>query len=134
MVLRLFSGTAQPRLMGPGPGHNAGVRTELEGRDAVDAPPWRARLSSVRLRITAVSALLLLAALAVSVLGGRLIMESRTDERILREMEREAEEFAALAGGVDPVTGEAFGTDVERIFRVFRDRRRVRRRLAACRR
>jgi signal transduction histidine kinase len=70
----------------------------------------------------AVSVLLLLVALAVSVLSTRLILEARLDERLTREIDRDTQEFTALAGGVDPATGAPFGQDVERIFRVFLQR------------
>lgn len=72
--------------------------------------------------MVALSVLLLLFALLVSILSTRVILERRLDERLERELGREAEEFASLAGGVDPATGEPFGADVERILRVFLQR------------
>jgi two-component system, OmpR family, sensor kinase len=83
---------------------------------------WRAGIASLRLRMTLVAVVLLLGALTVSVLFTGWVLERGLDERIAREMSREAAEFASLAGGVDPLTGQGFGADVERIFRVFLQR------------
>jgi two-component system OmpR family sensor kinase len=83
---------------------------------------WVGRPRSARVRLVALSVVLLLLALAASVLSTRVVLEQRLDERLGAEMSREAEEFAALAAGVDPATGEPFGADVERIFRVFLQR------------
>jgi two-component system OmpR family sensor kinase len=80
---------------------------------------WR---GSLRARMVLFSVVLLLLALTASVASTAWILNTRLDERIAREMHREAAEFAALAEGVDPLTGEPFGTNVERIFRVFLQR------------
>lgn len=50
-----------------------------------------------------------------------MLLERRLDERLAGEMGREAEEFAALAGGIDPATGEPFDR-ADRILRVFLQR------------
>jgi two-component system OmpR family sensor kinase len=83
---------------------------------------WLAGTVSLRVRMTGLAVVLLLVALSVSVLFTSWILERGLDERLAREMGREAAEFAALAEGVDPLTGQPFGADVERIFRVFLQR------------
>ncbi|HVM16380.1 MAG TPA: HAMP domain-containing sensor histidine kinase [Gaiellaceae bacterium] len=57
-----------------------------------------------------------------SVLVARSFLLSRVDERIDDELVQEAAELRRLAGGIDPATGEPFGTNVERIFRVYLER------------
>ncbi|WP_246222587.1 sensor histidine kinase [Phytoactinopolyspora limicola] len=83
---------------------------------------WSRRFGSARAPIVAASAALLVAALVLSSLATQMILESRVDERITDGMARDTEEFAALAAGTDPATGELFGPDVERMFRVFLQR------------
>lgn len=82
----------------------------------------RRQLASVRVRIVGWHVLLLVAAVALSVVAARTVLHVRLDERIDRELSQEVEELRALAGGTDPDNGEPFGDDVERILEVFMDR------------
>lgn len=65
---------------------------------------------------------LLAFAVVASVLVGRQVLLVRVEERIEAEHRQEVSELERLAGGVDPATGRPFGTDVERIFRVYLQR------------
>jgi two-component system, OmpR family, sensor kinase len=47
---------------------------------------------------------------------------ARVDARVEDQLTQEAQEIRRLAGGNDPETGEAFGTDVRRVFQVFLER------------
>lgn len=82
----------------------------------------RRQLASVRVRIVGWHVLLLAAAVALSVVTAHTVLHMRLDERIDRELSQEVEELRALAGGVDPDTGEPFGDDAERVLEVFMDR------------
>lgn len=54
-----------------------------------------------------------------TVLAARAVIENRLDERISQDLTQEASELRRLASGTDPETGELFGGDVRRIFRVY---------------
>ena len=77
---------------------------------------------SIRVRILAGFVGMLALATVGSVLVAREVIESRLDERISDELVQEASELRRLAAGTDPATGEPFGDDVRRIFRVFFER------------
>jgi signal transduction histidine kinase len=62
---------------------------------------------------------LLALAVIASVLVARQILVVRLEERIDHELAQEVSELRILARGRDPRSGEAFGTDVRRIFDVF---------------
>jgi signal transduction histidine kinase len=66
-------------------------------------------------------ALLAIASL-VSVLVVRQVLLVRLDDRVDSALSQEVDEFQRLAGGIDPRTGQPFGTDVKRIFDVFLSR------------
>ncbi|HEX5800388.1 MAG TPA: HAMP domain-containing sensor histidine kinase [Gaiellaceae bacterium] len=81
--------------------------------------PKRWALASIRVRILVGFVGMLALATIGSVLVAREVITSRLDERIDRDLAQEASELRRLAAGVDPATGEPFGDDVRRIFRVF---------------
>jgi len=87
----------------------------------VDFPslPKRWALASIRVRILVGFVGMLALATIGSVLVAREVITSRLDERIDRDLAQEASELRRLAAGVDPASGEPFGDDVRRIFRVF---------------
>ncbi|HEX2467495.1 MAG TPA: HAMP domain-containing sensor histidine kinase [Solirubrobacterales bacterium] len=76
----------------------------------------------VRTRILASYVALLLLATVASTLIVRQVLLVRMDDRIEEDLTQEVQEFRRLAGGLDPRTGAPFGTDVQRIFRVYLDR------------
>jgi len=76
-------------------------------------------LASIRVRILAGFVGLLALATIGSVLVAREVLYNRLDERISDELAQEATELRRLATGIDPRTGEPFGDDVQRIFRVY---------------
>jgi signal transduction histidine kinase len=76
----------------------------------------------VRLHIVAWHLLVLALALGLSIVTVRAVLLARLDERISRELVQEAEELRTLAGGLDPATGEPFGSAVDRLFEVFLQR------------
>ena len=83
---------------------------------------WRQRLASLRVRIVGWNMLLLTLALALALAAAAAVLQTRLDERIDRELRQEAEELRALAGGLDPATGQPFEGDVARILEVFLQR------------
>ena len=80
---------------------------------------WR---SSIRVRILAGFVLVLALATVASVLLVQQVLLAQLDDRIDGELVQESRELFRLASGVDPETGEPFGTDVERILDVFLER------------
>jgi signal transduction histidine kinase len=76
-------------------------------------------LGNVRLRIVAVTALLLAGASAVSLVLLSTALTQRLDEEITTALVREIEEFELLAGGVNPSTGDPFGDDLEAVFDLY---------------
>ncbi|NJC20947.1 signal transduction histidine kinase [Arthrobacter pigmenti] len=79
----------------------------------------RAWASSIRVRIIAVVAGLLALSSIGSVLLLRVVLFERLQEEIATSLDREAEEFQLLAGGLDPRTGQPFGNDLTAIFDVY---------------
>lgn len=73
----------------------------------------------MRVRIVAVVVLLLVLSSVGSIFLLRTVLFARLDEGIQVSLEREAEEFRKLTGGVDPRTGKPFGDDVRAIFDVY---------------
>jgi signal transduction histidine kinase len=84
--------------------------------------PGRRVLWGVRARILVWYIALLSVAILASVLVVRRVLVVGIDERIDDGLVQEADELRKLAGGLDPETGEPFGADVGRIFRVFLQR------------
>ena len=77
----------------------------------------------MRVRILASYVILLAAASLVSVFVARQVLIVRLDNRIQADLEQEVREFRTLAvDGTDPATGQPFGNDVNRIFKVFLSR------------
>ena len=80
----------------------------------------RRLLSSVRTRIIAAFLILLTLGSVITVVAIRQLLIVRLDDRIEAERQQEVQEFRRLADeGVDPVSGEPFGRDVQRLFEVF---------------
>lgn len=82
----------------------------------------RRSLARIRVRIVAGYLLLLLAALAVTILWTRRVQLARVDREIAQQQAQEVDELRLLAGGVDPETGQLFGADAGRIIDVFLSR------------
>ena len=88
-----------------------------------EPPQPRRRLKwGIRARILFWSILTLALTVAMAVLAVRAVLLGQVDGRIEEALRQEAEELSILADGRDPLTGERFGVDVERIFEVFIDR------------
>lgn len=84
---------------------------------------WRPRAgSSARARVLIGALVLLAATLVASILVQRAVLLARLDDRIDSELTQEIDEFRRLVDGVDPATGEPFGTDLAAIFDTFLDR------------
>lgn len=75
--------------------------------------------ASIRVRILVGFIGMLAVATVATVLVAREVIENRVDERIAHDLTQEASELRRLASGTDPQTGEPFGGDVRRIFRVY---------------
>jgi two-component system OmpR family sensor kinase len=69
---------------------------------------WRAVLGSMRVRIVASMVLLLALSATVSIFVVRELLLDRLDHEIEVDLRTEAEEFALLAEGIDPETGQPF--------------------------
>ena len=74
---------------------------------------------NVRLRIVAVTALLLAGASIVSFFLLRTALTQRLDEEITTALIREVEEFQILNEGVNPRTGQPFGDDLEAVYDLY---------------
>ena len=91
----------------------------------MDGPPTlgttgvRGLLGSMRLRIVATVAGLLLASSFASVVILRGVLFDRLDDEIRTSLSQEAEELRLLAAGDDPRTAEPFGDDAAAIFDVY---------------
>lgn len=77
---------------------------------------------SLRLRILTSFVILLILATIASVFAVRQVMLVRLNDRVESDLAQEVQEFRRLANGIDPNTGRPFGTDANRIFRVYLDR------------
>jgi signal transduction histidine kinase len=75
--------------------------------------------SSIRLRIVVGYVVLVVAALAISILVTRQVLVARLDREIDRALAQEIEELRSLASGNDPATGEPFGADAAAILDTF---------------
>jgi signal transduction histidine kinase len=121
----------------PGAGGETSGETATAGRPGADdarrllppAPRLARRLrrrwllSGIRPRIVVAFVGLLLLATVASILLVRQVLVERLEDRVHAELVQEATELSALAGtGIDPETGQPFGRDVRRIFRVFLER------------
>ncbi|MFP5299185.1 MAG: sensor histidine kinase [Actinomycetota bacterium] len=88
----------------------------------VPSGPRRGPLSSIRVRLLAWFVVLLTLASAVSVFVVRQVLLNRMAERIDRDLVQETKELRALAGGLDPETGEPFGGRVRKVFETYLER------------
>lgn len=75
--------------------------------------------ASTRARVLAGALVLLAGTIALSVLADRVLLLSRLEERIDSDLAQEVDEFQRLAQGIDPSTGDPFGTDITAIFDTF---------------
>jgi two-component system OmpR family sensor kinase len=83
-------------------------------------PPRRRRWwSTIRVRIVVGYVLLVAAALAISIVVTRQLLLGRLDREIDRALAQEVEELRSLATGIDPATGEPFGSDAAAILDTF---------------
>lgn len=73
----------------------------------------------IRHRVVVAYLALLIGALAVSIVVTRQSLLNRVDTEIDAQLAQEVEELRKLAGGVNPGTGEPFGTDARSIFEYF---------------
>lgn len=76
-------------------------------------------LTRLRLRVVIGYVILLAAALVLSVIATRQVLLTRLDREIDAALSQEVEELEQLASGIDPTTGEPFGSDAEAIFETF---------------
>jgi signal transduction histidine kinase len=77
-------------------------------------PGWRPALS-LRLRLLGWALLLLTVASLTSIVTIRQVLLNQLENRVTAGLQQEVTEFGLLAGGLDPATGEPFGSDVARI-------------------
>ncbi|HZI45041.1 MAG TPA: HAMP domain-containing sensor histidine kinase [Ilumatobacter sp.] len=80
---------------------------------------WKGLLGSMRVRIVLAVVVLLALSAGISIILLRNVLLDRLDEEITVALEREAEEFEILAGGLDPRTGEPFGDDFGAMFDLY---------------
>ena len=76
-------------------------------------------MSGLRTRMLVVFIGSLAAATLASVLIVREVLESRLEERIAKQLQREVDELRLTASAGDPATGQPFGTDIRRLFTVY---------------
>jgi len=79
-------------------------------------------VASVRFRMLVGYLVLLAVALTIAIVVTRQVQHARADREIEREQAQEVAELRRLAGGLNPETGEPFGTDVEAILRTYLQR------------
>jgi signal transduction histidine kinase len=90
-----------------------------QGVSAGEPGHWQGLLGSMRVRIVVTLTLLLALSAAVSIALLRSALRDRLDEEITVGLQREAEEFALIANGTNPQTGEPFGTDFAAMFDLY---------------
>lgn len=76
-------------------------------------------IQSTRARVLLAALTLLAATVIVSIVVDRALLLARLDERIDQELAQEVEEFERVAQGVDPDTGERYGSDLRGAFDAF---------------
>jgi signal transduction histidine kinase len=86
--------------------------------------PLTARLTGgLRTRLLASYVILLVIASLASVIAARQVLLVRLDDRVEEDLQQEVGEFRALAAeGVDPETQKRFAENVNRLFRLYRER------------
>lgn len=76
--------------------------------------------TSIRTRLLLTIVVVLALGLGATAVGTRQVLMARVDERVQDQLASEAEELRLFAEqGIDPRTGEGFGTGVERMLEVF---------------
>jgi two-component system, OmpR family, sensor kinase len=84
-------------------------------RATTDRPSrWRPALS-LRLRLLGWALLLLALASLASTIAIRQVLLNQLENQVTADLAQEVAEFRRLAGGLDPETGEPFGSDLARI-------------------
>lgn len=77
-------------------------------------------LASIRTRLLLTIVVVLALGLGATAVGTRQVLMARVDARVQDQLNSAAEELRLFAEqGLDPVTGEAFGTDAERMLEMF---------------
>jgi signal transduction histidine kinase len=114
--------TSSTMTTAPGATTNPGATTMLEMTSTEPSPNRRRHLPLERIRIVGWFVVLLAGAAAVTSFAVRQILLNRLDERVDDALRQEVEEMRQLVGGINPETGEPFGTDVEAIFDNFLSR------------
>lgn len=77
-------------------------------------------LASIRTRLLLTIVVVLALGLGATAIGTRQVLMARVDARVQDQLTSEVEELRLFAEqGLDPATGEAFGTDAERMLEVF---------------
>ena len=82
---------------------------------------WRPTLS-LRLRMLGWALLMLAIATLASVLVVRQVLLNQLDAQVTEDLAQEVSEFRRLADGVDPATGQPFGTDLAAIADTYLER------------
>lgn len=94
-----------------GPVHGAAARRS-----------WRSlgrRATSIRARFVVGYALLFAVAIGVTVVVTRQVQVARLNREITRDLVQEVEEFRAVAGSINPDTGQPYGTNAVDLFNGF---------------
>lgn len=79
----------------------------------------RRTLFGIRSRVVVWYLVLFAALLLLALLTVQQVLLVRLDDEVTATLTQEAEELRLLAGGVDPITGEPFGTDADALFATF---------------
>jgi signal transduction histidine kinase len=79
-------------------------------------------LGGARTRILAAFVVLMAFSTVVSMIGIYEVLAVRAGDRLDASLNQEVEEFRQLSQGIDPRDGEPFGSDLEGIFALYRDR------------
>jgi two-component system, OmpR family, sensor kinase len=82
-------------------------------------PPSPLAFASIRTRILVGFVALLAVATVASIVIARQVLNARFDERIQGELQQEVAELRKMSSGVDPATGQPYGTHVRRLFTAF---------------
>lgn len=93
--------------------------TSQESQPARGRRQWGGVLGSMRIRILAAVVLLMALSAALSDVVLRQTLVNRLAEEIALDLQQEVAEFELLAAGLDPRTGQPFGSEVERIFEIY---------------
>jgi two-component system OmpR family sensor kinase len=84
-------------------------------------PPSPLAFASIRTRIVVGFIVLLAIATVASIVIARHVLNARFDDRIHGELQQEVAELRKMSSGVDPATGQPYGTHVRRLFTAFFD-------------